>query len=83
MKLSKDELARCHQIVMDVWNAIAPDIDTIEGDIDNLKVVALCMDYVDMYAYKPKESMAFMRSLFDRVGFEQVCEEIAENYCYY
>lgn len=83
MKLSKNELARCHQIVMDVWNSIAPDIDTLEGEIDNQGVVVLCMDYVDMYAYKGKEDMAFMQELFDRVGFGRVCKEIAENYCYY
>ena len=82
IKLSKDELARTHQIVMDVWNAIAPDLDT-GPRTTNLKVVYICMDYVEMYAGSGREDLRFMMELFDRIGFEQVCKQIAKNYCYY
>lgn len=83
IKLSKDELSRCHQILMDVWNAIAPDIDTIEGGIDNLGVIALCADYIDMYSRNKKADLEFMRVLWERHGFEQVCEALDKEYQYY
>ena len=81
IKLSKDELSRCTQIVMDVWNAVAYDID-IDVDFNNTSAMYICTDtcYIDMYGGNGRDDSRYMTELYDKYGYEQVVEALAEEY---
>jgi len=81
IKMTKDELNRSINIFSQVFNAIAPDLDTIEGfRYTNKNCMEMCVDYVSMYAAGKEDDDAFMSELYTRVGYESVLKQLCKAY---
>ena len=80
IKLTQNELARCSTIFTQVFNAIAPDLDTVEDmDYSNRSLIEMCVDYVDMYALGKEADSAFMSELYDRIGYANVIKQLTKH----
>ena len=80
IKLTQDELNRCTNIFTQVFNAIAPDLDTLEEfDYSNRSCIEMCVDYVYAYALGKEADSAFMRELYDRIGYANVIKQLTKH----
>lgn len=81
IKMTKDELNHAISIFCCVFDAIAPDLDTIEGfRYTNKNCMEMCVDYVNMYGPNPKADDAFMSELYKRVGYDSVLKQLCKAY---
>lgn len=81
IKLTQNELNRSINIFSQVFDAIAPDLDTIDGfRYTNRNCMEMCVDYVDMYAAGKAQDAAFMKELYDRVGYDSVIKQLCKHY---
>ena len=81
IKLTQNELDRSINIFTTVFDAIAGDLDTLEEfDYSNRSCMEMCVDYVYMYGPEPAQDNAFMRELYDRVGYDQVMKQLCKAY---
>lgn len=81
IKMTKDELNHAISIFCRVFDAIAPDLDTIEGfRYTNKNCMEMCVDYVNMYGPNPKADDAFMSELYKRVGYDSVLKQLCKAY---
>jgi hypothetical protein len=82
IKLTQYELDRCSNIFSQVFNAIAPDLDTLEEfDYSNRSCIEMCVDYVYAYALGKEADQDFMSELYTRVGYDNVMDQL-EEYIY-
>ena len=79
--MTKDELNHSISIFCRVFDAIAPDLDTIEGfRYTNKNCMEMCVDYVSMYGPNLKADDAFMGELYKRIGYDSVLKQLCKAY---
>jgi hypothetical protein len=90
IKMTKDELSRSITIFCQVFDAIAPDLDTIDGFrgvglrdyYTNKNCMEMCVDYVHMYAAGKKDDDVFMSELYNRIGYDSVLKQLCKAYSF-
>jgi hypothetical protein len=80
-KLTQNELSRSINIFVTVFDAIAPDLDTIDDfRYTNRNCMEMCVDYVHAYGPDTDADAAFMSELYERVGYGNVIKQLCKAY---